>query len=155
MGIFQSEVDVVNIAPVTITVRFDGQDKKMPPGPGRLPAVVIPFAQNQNPIMGSEDPLNPSRTGAKYLIGVVGTDDRIEPLTDAEWQTHLGKPCRMDMDAIFEEKYAGDPKARQVVSAKRKSSFSMIQGARSVVQLTSYWMPACSSMTSSRILVRA
>ncbi len=28
----------------------------------------------------------------------------------------------------------------------------MIQGERSVVQLRPYWMPACSSITSSRIL---
>ncbi len=119
MGIFYSEVDIVNIAPVAITVRFDGQDKNVPPGPSRLASIVIEHAKNQNPIMGSEDPYNPNITGARYLIGVVGTDDRVEPLTAEEWADHLGQPSRLNHQQLFADKYASDPKAKLVVHGRK------------------------------------
>ncbi len=122
MGIFHSEIDIVNIAPIALTVRFDGQDKNVPPGASKLPLIVVEHAKNQNPIMGSEDPYNPHISGARYLIGVVGSDDRIEPLTEEEWEAHLDNPTRINSQQLFEDKYSGDPKARLVLHGKGRKS---------------------------------
>jgi hypothetical protein len=120
MGIFYDQIEVFNRAPVPLSVRFDGQELTLPPGPGRLPSITIPFAMNQNPVMGSQDPNNPHWSGAQYLIGVVGKSDfPCEPLTKEEWEAHLGRPCRLDEVAIFEEKYSGDPKAKMVTRGQK------------------------------------
>lgn len=122
MGIFYKQVPVFNRAPVALNVRFDGQDIELLPGLSALPEVAINgFAKNQNPIMGSQDPNNPHISGAKYLIGIVDVDD-CTPLTPDEWAAHLGRPCRMDEKAIFEERYGNDPKARQVVMGKGRKT---------------------------------
>lgn len=122
MGIFHEMVEVVNRAPVPLTVRFDGQDTVLKPGKNMLPKLVVPYAKNQNPIMGSQDPENPHISGARFLIGVVGTRDNCEPLTKEEWEEHLNRPCRMDEQALFEERYGNDPKARLVTHGKGKRS---------------------------------
>ncbi len=101
MGIFQELKVVVNRAPIPLTVRFDGQDLILPPGESSIPSVSVRFAKNQNPINGSGDPDNPSITGARYLIGVKGVDE-CKPLTKAEWEDHLGRPCRLDWEALTE-----------------------------------------------------
>jgi hypothetical protein len=124
MGIFHTQVDIVNIAPVTITVRFDGQEMSLPSGPGKLPSICVEHAKNQNPVMGSEDPYNPHISGARYLIGVVGTDDRIEPLTEEEWADHLGQPARLNNQQLFEDKYGNDPKAKLVLHGKVRKAAS-------------------------------
>lgn len=124
MGIFHKYVPVFNRAPVDITVRFDGQDLTLAPGVGALPEMVIQFGKNQNPIMGTQDPNNPHISGGQYLLGVIG-EDNCDPLSVQEWATHLGKPCRTDEDSAFQDKYSGDPKARQVIHGKgRKSTAS-------------------------------
>ena len=122
MGIFHEEVEVFNRAPVPLTARFDGQEKVLQPGLNHLPAVAVPNAKNQNPIMGSADPSNPHVTGARYLIGVVGTKDTCTPLTDEEWQAHLGRPCRWDEQQMFQEEYGSDPKARLVTHGKGRKT---------------------------------
>ncbi len=137
MGIFYKHVPVFNRAPVSLSVRFDGQDIELPPGPATLPEIVIPFALNQHPIMGSQDPNNPHVSGARYLIGVMGQEaiawqaaSNCEPLTRQEWEDHLCRPCRIDEEAVFAEKYANDPKARMVILGKgRKSTASSVQEA--------------------------
>lgn len=122
MGIFYKQVKVFNRAPVAITVRFDGQDMTLPPGEGVLPQQAIQYAKNQNPIMGSQDPSNPSISGASFLIGVVGSRDNCEPLTPEEWEAHLKRPMRLDEQALFEERYGNDPKARLVLHGRPNSS---------------------------------
>ncbi len=87
MGIFYEQKIVVNRAPVPLTVRFDGQETVIPVGESPLPVVSLIYAKNQNPIMGSADPTNPSLSGARYLIGVKGQDD-CTPLTKDEWTAH-------------------------------------------------------------------
>lgn len=124
MGIFYEYVDIVNRAPIALTVRFDGQDITLPPGPGRLPKLVLPFAQNQNPINGTMDPNNPHRSGCKYLIAEVGYNEPedCEMLTLEQWEDHLKRPCRMDERAAFEERYGTDPKAKLVLLGKGRRS---------------------------------
>ena len=126
MGIFYEQVTLVNRAPVDLTVTFDGQAKTLKPGDNTVPAVVVDYAKNQNPIMGSADPNNPHVSGGRYLVGVKGAyGDETEPLTEEEWAAHLNKPCRLNEEEAFQERYAGDPKARMVVHGKgRKSTAS-------------------------------
>lgn len=123
MGIFYDMTNVVNRAPEPITVRFDGQDMTLTPGENRIPTMAVQYGKNQNPIMGSQDPLNPHISGASYLLGIVGIDD-CTPLTEEEWAAHLGRPCRLDEQAIFEERYGQDPKARMVVHGTKRSKSS-------------------------------
>lgn len=127
MGIFYEHVKVVNRAPVKLTVRYDGQEIDLPPGEGSIPQRVIRHALNQNPVMGSQDPNNPHMSGARYLIGIVDPEvagrydlaaNDCTPLTEVEWEAHLGRPCRVDVEAMFEEKYANDPKAKLVKAGK-------------------------------------
>lgn len=128
MGIFYEQVEVFNRSPITLTVRYDGQELDIPPGKAFLPKKTVRFALNQNPIMGSQDPNNPHASGARYLIGVVDKQLALQldsfasdctPLTKEEWEEHTGKPCRMDMAAIFDEKYAGDPKAKMITRGQK------------------------------------
>ena len=121
MGIFYKQVTLVNRAPVDLSVMFDGQAKTLVPGDNSVPEIVVDFAKNQNPIMGSVDPNNPHISGGRYLVGVRGSDEpgeEIEPLTEEEWHAHLGRPCRTDEQAAFAEKYSGDPKARLITHGK-------------------------------------
>lgn len=119
MGIFHEQVTLVNRTPINLTVIFDGQEKTLTPGDNIVPALVVDYAKNQNPIMGSQDPNNPHISGGKYLVGVKGGyGEETEPLTDEEWASHLGRPCRIDEQEAFQEKYGGDPKARLVVHGK-------------------------------------
>ena len=122
MGIFQEDVEIFNIAPVPLTGTFDGQSKIVPVGLSRLPKVAVEYFKNQNIINGSKNPYDPNIGGAKYLIGVVGTKDRVTPLTAEEWATHLNRPCSDDEQMIFEEKYSHDPKARLVVHGKGRQT---------------------------------
>ena len=117
MGVFYEHAAVINRAPIDITVTFDGQGKTLTPGKNMIPRITIPYARNQNPIMGKQDPNNPSIFGGRYLIGVPGEDLPADclPLTPEEWADHLGQPQRIDSKAAFEERYGGDPKARQVI----------------------------------------
>jgi hypothetical protein len=135
MGIFQTEVEVRNLAPVSLTVRFDGQEKNIPPGVSRLPDMVVQYAMNQNPIMGTQDPNNPHISGAQYLIVPVGSHYDREPLTKEEWETHLNRPCRVDEQALFEEKYSTDPKARLVTYGKGKKTVAKSRYEKDVAQL--------------------
>ena len=126
MGIFYEQVTLVNRAPVELTVTFDGQTKTLVPGENIVPAVVVDFAKNQNPIMGSADPNNPHVSGGRYLVGVKGGyNEDIEPLTEEEWLAHLGRPCRINEEEAFNERYGSDPKAKMMVYGKgRKTTAS-------------------------------
>ena len=115
MGIFPKYVKVFNRAPIRLYVTFDGQREPIEPGVGELPDVTVLFAKNQNPIMGSADPNNPNVDGGKYLIVVEGEDGYGKPLSADQWAEICGKPCRMDMDAVFAEKYGNDKKAKMIL----------------------------------------
>ena len=131
MGIFLEAAEVFNRAPIDITVTFDGQQITLKPGKSLLPKVAIPHGKNQNPVMGSVDPHNPHMSGGEYLLGVVNDleypDDNCTPLTKDEWETHLGKPCRVNEQIAFEEQYGNDPKAKLVVMGKGRKSTAQNQ----------------------------
>lgn len=101
-GVFQDMVEIVNRAPVSITVQFDGQSHTIPPGKSSIPRVTVQYAKNQNPLKGSADLSNPTISGLQFLLGVVGSADDCEPLTPEEWTAHLGSPSRFNIDDIME-----------------------------------------------------
>lgn len=121
MGIFYELVEIVNRAPVNLTVRYDGQEMTLKPGSNRLPRQAWQYAMNQNPIMGSQSPEDPSIYGARFLVGLA--EDPVtypcDMLTVEEWEDHLKRPMRLDELALFEERYGGDPKARMVLHGGR------------------------------------
>ncbi len=124
MGIFHEQTRIINRAPVNLTARFDGQDMTLHPGENLIPKMAVQFAKNQNPIMGTASPTDPSIAGGRYLIGEIGVDDpeNCEMLSKDEWETHLGKPCRLDEQAMFDERYSNDPKARMVVHGQKRDA---------------------------------
>lgn len=122
MGIFQDYIKVYNRAPITLTVTFDGQRENIPRGEGEIPRITVPFAKNQNPIMGSQDPNNPHMSGAQFLIVEEGDEGYGIPLTREEWEAHLKRPCRMNELALFEEVGEGDPKVHMVVKGQGRKT---------------------------------
>ena len=130
MGIFQDMVQVFNRAPEPITVRFDGQQIQIPPGASSIPAVVVPYAKNQNPVMGTQDYNNPGLSGAKYLIGVMNRKDNCAPLTADEWAAHKGQPCRINTDEMFADML--DSKERVRLVGKRKTFASAGEAVHAV-----------------------
>lgn len=138
MAVFQKLVPVFNRAPINVSVRFDGQEKTLPPGHNEIPDITVMFAKNQNPVMGSADVNNPHVSGGRYLVVEAGEDGYGVPMTDSEWNVHLNKPSRFDEDAAFAEKYGNDPKARLVLRGKGRPSTAFsrfdaggIEGVRS------------------------
>jgi len=121
LGVFQETVTLVNRAPVNLSVRFDGQDKTIKPGenPG-FPKVAVKFAKAQNPIMGTEDPYNP--TDYRCLVGVKGTKDNCKALTKEEWEDHLGRPQRVDRTDLDARIKADHPKNRVELRGRKKHS---------------------------------
>lgn len=124
MGLFYEMCEVFNRAPIGLSIVFDGQEISLPPLKAtQVPRVAFSNGMNQNPIMGSVDPNNPHISGGQYLIGIVGDPEYpCTPLTEDEWNTHLGKPCRVNELVAFEERYGGDPKARMVVHGKGRKT---------------------------------
>jgi len=128
MAVFHELVTLVNRAPVPLTIRFDGQESTIQPGDNQVPKIVIPYAKNQNPIMGSADAANPTLSGARYLVGVKGTKDNCTPLTKVEWETHTGRPSRMDTSFITNT--LNPKKERMIVGGKNKSTHATAFDAR-------------------------
>ena len=82
LGTFGNSVCLVNRTSRSLNVRYDGEDITLHPGenPG-FPAVAVPYAKKQNPLMGSKHPINPN----KYisLVGVKDTKDDITSIPDS------------------------------------------------------------------------
>ncbi len=137
MGIFYDLVTVVNRTPIPLTVRFDGQEIVIPIGESPVPALTIPYAKNQNPIMGSQDPLNPSLSGARYLLGVKGVDN-CKPLTKEEWTKHCEAASRMDLAELFDdvllekEHVEVRGKGRQTQARSRQDKGVAVSGATEI-----------------------
>lgn len=120
MGVFYKMRQVRNLAPIPLSVRYDGQETAIPPGVSGIPEVCVMHAMNQNPIMGQANPNNPSMSGGKYLIVPVDSKYDREPLTQKEWEEHLNRPCRMDEAAYFEDRLG--PKESVVVRGKGRKT---------------------------------
>lgn len=128
MGIFHDMVTVINLAPTPLTVTFDGQTTRIPPGESAIPKLVVNYAKNQNPVPGSADMDNPTLSGARYLVSIKGhPTDRQEPFTAEEWDELQGKPSRFNTDEFFAERLG--PKEHVITRGKgrkgvqAKSSF--------------------------------
>jgi hypothetical protein len=125
MGIFYPQVEVFNRAPDEVSIIFDGQEITLKPLTVTLvPKVAVGYGKNQNPIMGSVNPNDPTMEGGQYLIGIVG-EDPVEPLTKDEWEVHKNRPCRMDELAAFEEVYGRDPRAKILVHGKGRKTTAL------------------------------
>lgn len=69
LGVYKDAVTLVNRTNRVLNVRYDGEDIQLKPGENHgFPAVAVPYAKKQNPLMGSKHPINPN----KYisLVGV-------------------------------------------------------------------------------------
>lgn len=121
-GIFLEQVELINRAPIDLSVMFDGQSKTLKPGKNFVPRVVVEFAKNQNPIMGSANPYDPHISGAQYLVGLADSTDDCTPLTLEEWEAHLNRPCREDEQIVFQDRYGSDPKAKLITYGKGRKS---------------------------------
>lgn len=92
MGIFYEMVEVINRTSKPLTGRFDGQDITLLPnyevgggeminrGANMVPRVAVGHLKHQNPLMNSEDPLNPRAYTS--LIGWVASVRKGEKQTD-------------------------------------------------------------------------
>jgi len=125
MSIFGETVTLRNLTPkaakVTLRVQYDGRRQDILPGdnPG-FPKVAVRFAKQQNPVMGSEDPDDPTITGSRYLVAVVnggeqGDDD--PELTMEQWYAHLGKPSRINRE-LANLDLVSDKKKHEVLRGK-------------------------------------
>ena len=85
MGIlanYRDSVTLVNRTSRVLNVRYDGEDMKLKPGKNpNFPVIAVPFAKNQNPLMGSRHPNSPGKFIA--LVGVEGTKDDVTTIPDA------------------------------------------------------------------------
>lgn len=82
LGNYRDSVTLVNRTNRILNVRYDGEDTKLQPGENTgFPAVAVPFAKAQNPLMGSRHPNSPGKFIA--LVGVKGTKDDITTIPQA------------------------------------------------------------------------
>jgi hypothetical protein len=127
IGVFQDLVEIVNRAPVNLSVQFDGQSHTLTPGKNFIPRVTIPYAKNQNPFKGSADLDNPTASGLDFLIGVVGTRDNCEPLTKEEWAAHTTSPSRFNLEDILDLASRRLPPGTrlEVKNARKQSRFTV------------------------------
>lgn len=123
---FGTVCTIVNRAPWSINIRYDGKDMELEAYEERefFPLVAVPYAINQNPLFGSEDPRDPSQF--QTLIGIKDGPAKLlkrfpaEPLTDEEEEQHKAAPQRLNRSIMAEER--GDPKSRDVVRGKKSQS---------------------------------
>ena len=66
---------------------FDGERNTIPVGHYELPTLTLYHAKNQNPIMGSADPNNPTVAGARYLVVEEDEEGYGVALTKEEWES--------------------------------------------------------------------
>ena len=107
-GIFQETTTLFNRGREAVSVRFDGSEKTLYPGNNTsIPLLAVPYARKQNPIMGSEEFLNPGASGYQSLIIDLRnpkTKHLAVPMTDEEWAAHKGSPTRLNVADMEEEK---------------------------------------------------
>lgn len=139
LGVFPELVEIINRCPWDLSVMFDGQSKTLRPGKNLVPGIVLQYALNQNPLMGSADCNNPTVTGCEYLIGIVGRE-KLYPttaLTAEQIFAQENNPCRFDYLDLMEERM--DKKREKVVLKGRKhpSSFEVKSNVNNVESFTS------------------
>lgn len=115
MGIFQETVELVNRTSKPLEVIFDGQRAILEPNYTNtgerikgvvnvLPKQVIPYALNQNVVMGTEDAVDPS--AFESLIGVVYSakkDKRKHSWNDCSYLEQSDKLTRTPLEDVLDD----------------------------------------------------
>lgn len=65
-------VEVVNRTESVLSYTKNGRQKSLKPGPNHIPNSHVRFALTQNALMGTEDPMNPTKFTS--LVGVPGNN---------------------------------------------------------------------------------
>jgi hypothetical protein len=113
MGVFHDMVEVVNRTSKPLTVLFDGQRETLEPNyddkgkriadvHNMIPRHVVPYALNQNVLLGSESFTNPS--DFRSLVGVVDKKaTRKHSWHDCSYLEQSDELTRVPMAAIMDE----------------------------------------------------
>lgn len=122
LGHFRDSVTLVNRTSRKLNVRYDGEDITLLPGENAgFPKVVVPYAKNQNPMMGSKHPIDPRLFIC--LVGVKGTKDDISPISDEDMAIADTKLEVVDREGKFWD----EPMRR--VQLLRKRGFTAYEAA--------------------------
>lgn len=126
MGVFQDLIVVVNRAPWTLNIRFDGQEMPLVPGENRIPRETLLYALNQNPLMGTQDPDNPNVSGSEYLIGLPDRAKKYpcDPLTQEQIKAQKNNPSRFDYESLISPRM-GRKDSIEVKGRKTPTSFEV------------------------------
>jgi hypothetical protein len=134
MGIFYEQVEVVNRTATPKMVTFDGQRIYLDPNydevgdriegvVNMIPVQCVPYALNQNVIMGSEEVLDPS--AFQSMVGVVFKGKESKRSKKKSWhdctffdEAGVTEITRVPQEQIMEE-YVADPKAQIVTRGKK------------------------------------
>jgi hypothetical protein len=90
----QETVTLINRTSKALKCTFDGGDIPIKPGANYgFPAIAVPYAKNQNKVMGTTHPFAP--TQFECLVGVEGSRDPVTPLEQSAAievfdRSHLG-----------------------------------------------------------------
>jgi hypothetical protein len=118
MGIFHETVELVNRTSKPLEVIYDGQRTILEPNydeagvrqadvHNMLPKIVIPYALNQNVVMGSEDAVDPSHF--ESLVGVVYNkkkDGKRHSWHDCTFKEQTDKLTRTPLENVLEDPHA-------------------------------------------------
>ena len=79
----QETVTLTNRTSKIVRAMFDGQRFVFKPGPNPgVPVVVVQYAKDQNPVMGTQDRYE--YEGSQYLVGVEAWGDDVSPIEQSE-----------------------------------------------------------------------
>ncbi len=79
----QETVTLINRSSKPLRAMFDGQRFVFKPGPNPgVPIVVVQFAKDQNPVMGTQDRYE--YEGSSYLVGVPEWGDDCSPIEQSD-----------------------------------------------------------------------
>ena len=124
MGVFQTLVEVINRTSQPLMVRYDGQDTVLRPNydaegnflpeiHNLIPDITVDYARNQNILMGSEDPEDPS--DYQMLVGVLAKPGQNQK-HDISFLEQSEAPSRVDLATML----AGDQTVKEIKLGGRK-----------------------------------
>lgn len=83
-------ITLTNRTPHVLRATYDGQEFVFKPGENHgVPTIVVRFAKAQNPLMGSDDPYNPS--DCQFLVGVKEWGDPVAPLKQSNVEERINR----------------------------------------------------------------
>ncbi len=114
LGVYNNSVTLINRTKRPLTVRYDGEEITLQPGENAgFPAVAVPYAKAQNPLMGSKSVINPAKFIS--LVGVKDTKDDCTPFSDETLALADGKYEVVDRSGEF----YGEVLGKRVLLRKR------------------------------------